>query len=527
MKKFIVLGLFGLLIMAFSATAYAQPKLEFKASGMMEATSFLYRNIAAGDVGGNIAQWPAAGFWTPWWGAANSGAWNRTNNYMEYRGVLRFDAIMGKELSGTVIFEMDSNRWGDQSVAGDNRNRTGFWTGDRNAVEIKNLYIDFALPYLGIPAPMTVRVGLQPLGARPHIFMTTDGMGVTGGIKFEPVLIGLTWAKAWEGRDATADDVNVYGVNINAKLGPVTPGFFAYNFNMDAYPLPNAANPTAYGTLPANNTANMWWLGFYLDGKLGPLNLNFDVVWDTGKVKAKDQAINGVILPFGTRDVKYNGWATQLKLEYPWEKFNFGGVFMYASGADLRKTGFSGLPGQAVGDAAGAPPGTLARKVGSYVIPPGSEEWAAWGESMILGSNYITATATPLGMYPTLAQYGTNMERGTIGGTWILKAFAGFKPISWYKVTFQGMYIGDTTRHGNTLSIARRPNGVYRDDNTIGWELDLIQDIQIYNNLKWSIGLGYLFAGKALDLWESPGGNIRNVGPKDPWILATKLRYDF
>jgi hypothetical protein len=527
MKKFIVLGLFGLLIMAFSATAYTQPKLEFKASGALEATSWLYRNVACGDAGQNITSWwaaagnPSVGFWPkdPAFAAATWGAYNRTNSYMEYRGILRFDAIMGKELSGTVIFEMDSNRWGDQSVAGDNRNRTGFWTGDRNSVEIKNLYIDFALPYLGIPAPMTVRVGLQPLGVRPHMFMITDGMGVTSGIKFDPVLIGLTWAKAWEGLDARADDVNIYGFNINAKIGPVTPGFFAYNFNMDSYPIPNGANPTAYGTYNAPTSANMWWLGLYLDGKLGPLNLNFDVVWDTGSVKPRDG-----VFGFAVPNVKYSGWATQFKLEYPWEKFNFGGLFMYASGADQRKTSRNGLPGTAVADGAGAP-GAITRKVGSYVIPPGSEEWAAWGESLILSNNYITATATPVGMWPSLTQYGTQMTRGAIGGTWVLKFFAGFKPISWYKVTFQGMYIGDTTSHGNTLGDAvKSGTAILRDDKTIGWELDLIQDIQIYNNLKWSIGLGYMFAGKALDQW---GPNVINDSPKNPWILATKLRYDF
>jgi hypothetical protein len=526
MKKFIVLGLFGLLIMAFSATAYAQPKLEFKVSGYMEATSWLYRNITSGD--GFITTFfpgpaavPGGGMWPKELGSpvANWGAWDRTNSYMEYRGILRFDAIMGKELSGTVIFEMDSNRWGDQSVAGDNRNRVGFWTADRNAVEIKNLYIDFGLPYFGIPVPMTVRVGAQSLGIRPHIFMITDGMGVTGGIKVDPVMIGLTWAKPWEGRDATSDDADVYGGSINAKLGPVTPGFFAYNFNMNAYPFPNSANPTAYGVLPANNTANMWWLGLFLDGKLGPLNLNFDVVWDTGKVKAKDNWNNVA------RDVKYNGWALQTKIQYPWEKFNFGGLFTYASGADQRKTSGRGLPNDLVADQGGAP-GVRTTKVGSYVIPPGSEEWAAWGESMILSNNYITATATPLGMWPSLTNYPTAMTRGAIGGTWIAKLFGSFAATPWYKVTFQGMYIGDTTKHGNTLGNAVRPTGVLRDDKTIGWELDLINDINIYNNLTWSIGFGWLFAGKALDQ-VGHVAPIRNYSPDDPWILATKLKYSF
>ena len=44
MKKFIVLTLFGLLIMAFSATVYAQ-KLDFKASGFIDAQSEYWVNV--------------------------------------------------------------------------------------------------------------------------------------------------------------------------------------------------------------------------------------------------------------------------------------------------------------------------------------------------------------------------------------------------------------------------------------------------------------------------------------------------
>ncbi len=512
MKKFIVLGLIGLMVMAFSATVYAQPKLEFKGSGALEATSFLYRNIVGGT--GAITTFMAAPFFPSTFATASSGAWNRTNNYMEYRGVLRFDAIMGKELSGTFVFEIDSSRWGDDAgsaTAGSlQRGKAGFWTADRSAVEVKNMYIDVGLPYFGIPVPMTARVGLQPLGMRPHIFMITDGMGITSGIKIDPVTVGLYWAKAVEGKDASADDVDVYGVSVAAKLGTITAGGYVFNFNMNTYPF-NAVSST-YGVTPPYE-ANFWWLGIYMDGKLGPVNLNFDFVYDTGKVDAR---LNPAI-----HNVKYRGWATQLKADFPWEKFNFGLVGMYASGADLRKTSTTGLPGEAVADGAG-----VSTKVGSYVIPPGSEEWAAWGESMILSNNFITATALPLGMWPTLGTYPNQVTRGAIGGTWIAKLYGSVKATPWYKVTLQGLYIGDTTKHGNTLGDARKTSLRRRDDSSIGWELDLINEIQIYKNLKWSVGAGILFAGDALDQF---GGSVaaRAESPKDPWIIATKLRYDF
>jgi hypothetical protein len=342
------------------------------------------------------------------------------------------------------------------------------------------------------------------------MFMITDGTGITGGIKIDPVTIGLYWAKALEGKDATADDADVYGLSLQAKIGTITAGGYAFNFNMNTYPLTSVQS--VYTATPANE-ADFWWLGLFMDGKLGPVNLNFDFVYDTGKVEKR--------LSPATHDVKYSGWATQLKVDFPWEKFNFGVLGMYATGADLNKTSNAGLPGDTTGN------GAKATKVGSYVIPPGSEEWAAWGESMVFSNNFVTATALPLGMWPSLGTYPGQVTRGAIGGTWIAKLYASVKATPWYKVTLQGLYIGDTTKNGNTLGDARNASGHLRDDKTIGWEFDLINEIQIYKNLKWSVGAGILFAGDALDQY---GGNVPCApaeSPKNPWILATKLRYDF
>ncbi|MDI7258713.1 MAG: hypothetical protein QME90_02200 [Thermodesulfobacteriota bacterium] len=509
MKKFLVFSLAGLLIMAFSSIVYAQ-KLDFRASGSLEAVSALYQNIPYGD--SNIyTKWPTALLGAfrpnePGVSAADSGAYDRTNSYLMYRGSLKFDAVMGKEMSGTIMFELDSMRWGDPSGTS---GRMGYWTADRAGVEIKNVYIDFGVP--AIPVPMTMRVGLQPIGVRPGMFMITDGMGITGGIKVDPVLIAPIYAKALEGKDASSDDVDVYGLHVNAKVATFTVGGYGVNFNMNTYPLTGTGSTLAYGVRP-DYKADMWWLGAYADGKLGPLLLNFDFVYDTGEVERRTGA--------PVKDVDYRGWATRLKVNYPWQKLNFGGTFMYASGADQKKTNSTGLPGPST------PWGTTTKKVGSYVTPPGSEQWAACQESLVVYGHSITASALPTGMFPHPAvTYGTNLTRGAIGGTWFAKVFAGFQATPWYKVNLEALYIGDTTKNGNTLGDAVKATGQPRDDKTIGWEINLINEIGIYKNLKWNIGLGVLFAGDALD--QRIGSTNLNDSPKNPWIIATKLRYTF
>jgi hypothetical protein len=91
------------------------------------------------------------------------------------------------------------------------------------------------------------------------------------------------------------------------------------------------------------------------------------------------------------------------------------------------------------------------------------------------------------------------------------------------------MYIGDTTKNGNTLGNAVTYAGTPRNDSSIGWEFNLINDIQIYKNLQFRAGAGYLFAGNAFDQVDLRPGHLpnTNVSPNNPWAIVTKLLYVF
>ncbi|MGZ3569465.1 MAG: hypothetical protein ACXU9W_11830, partial [Thermodesulfobacteriota bacterium] len=185
MKKLTVLFLAGLLILAFGITAYAQaPKLEFRASGFIDTQTFFGENVPQylNNPQANQAFWGTAfGLGIPdFYGQvnpnfqygkastpANTGAgaggvgFNKIDSHWESRAHLKFDAIMGPNLSGTIFFEMDTFQYGAQAFSGfpgigREANAFGSWTTDRVAVEIKNIYIDVGLPYFGIPVPITV-----------------------------------------------------------------------------------------------------------------------------------------------------------------------------------------------------------------------------------------------------------------------------------------------------------------------------------------------------------------------------------
>jgi hypothetical protein len=546
MKKFLVLSLFGLMIIAISGMAHAQ-KLDFKVSGYISTTSYLTRNTpnAVPFGGGDNFGGTTDGILTPFpqpfrppspgVSTAQAGAWNRTNSYLQSRAFFNFDMVMSKELSGRLSLEIDALQWGGfggatgVGAAGgriSDRNNMGFWTGDRAAVEVKNAYVTAGLPYIGIPAPMTVNVGLIPFGVRPWVFAYTDATGITGAIKLDPVTIAPMWAKAVEGKNFTADDVNAYGLHVNAKVGTFTVGGYGVNYNMNTYPLSRATTTVGIGPTQNSFMADFWWWGAYADGKLGPFDVQWDFVYDRGEVETRTTNSAAAV---GDRDVEYRGWITRGKINYPWERFNFGASGAYTRGADLKKTSNSGLPGTEV-SGFGPGSGVTTSKVTSYVAPPGAEN-PGGNDDLIVYGHFITAEASPLSYSPGPGIYPNQVHRGPYGGTWFAKLFAGFKATPWYKINLEGLYIGDTSKNGNTFGDAvKRGTTIRRDDKRIGWELNLINEINIYKNLKWDIGLGYLWAGPALDqAVRSAAGAIQgfNKSPDNPWVLITKLRYTF
>ena len=75
-----------------------------------------------------------------------------------------------------------------------------------------------------------------------------------------------------------------------------------------------------------------------------------------------------------------------------------------------------------------------------------------------------------------------------------------YKVTPWYKVTLQGLYIGDTTAHGNTFGNALNSRGQLRNDQTIGIEFDMLNEFEIYKNLTFKLFGGYMFAGDAMNM---------------------------
>jgi hypothetical protein len=552
MKKFLVFASVGLLSLALAVTGYAQPKLEFSITGRVDVEGTWGRNNPANDAASGLYAFQSSGpanggayiyqntaGQIAAFGSQKGGALDKGTSWYDSRATLIFNAAMGKEASGTVIFEIDANPWGPGQGATaysiSERNNSGFWTADRSSVEVKNAYLDFAIP--AMPIPTTVRAGVQPLAVRPLFFVYTDGPGVSVGLKADPFTINPFWFKAVEGKYWSSDDVDVYGAQLSTRISKFTIGGYGVYYNMDSYPLfksssvtlPNGDQVGIASNIPGNSfTANFWWLGLYADGQAGPVNVNFDFLYDYGSVTARaNQAIAAA------QDVDYKGWRVRGKIDYPWEKFNFGFIGAYGSGADQKDTSTSGLPGSNAGYYANRtnPAAVKTTKVSASVVPPGSESGVMFGESVVF---YSAAMMRYTGWSAQLNNF--QVHPGGLGGSWFAKLYSSYKPTPDFKVTVQGLYIGDTTKHGNTIGNALEGGGaggpVPRDDSEIGWEFDLITELQLSKNVKWTTGLGYMLPGDAMDFSRrGPGtastASFSNTDIDKPWALMTRVQFDW
>jgi hypothetical protein len=428
---------------------------------------------------------------------------------MDTRFRLKFSAKANDYATGVIYFEGDSTRWGEVAGAGAQRNQAGQWNADRAAVELKQFYIDFKIPGLSDFAPTTLRAGVQGFALRSHALLFADGAGVELNSTTGPVKHSWYWYKPAEGNDWNADDTDVYGVRVWVPdMLPVTPGAYIMYWNSNNYPIRSA--------LPATNNSNadLFWIGGYVDGKIGPVAIKSDLIYSGGDIEARggnpvqqDTDIGGFM---GFIDACASIPMGEMAIDV-------GGTFMYATGNDVR-------------DATRAAPADL--DFDAFLVPPGSEEPYIGDWSIVFYASRVND-----GVRISNLASGTAAALGKAGGTWFGKLYAGVKPLDWMKIKLYAMYIGDTTDRGNTIgNAASTVNAAgpvtFSDDSDIGIEVGAYVDFNIYKNLTYSIGAGYLFAGDALDTFD-PAGTIisfpvpTNTEPDDPWAVVSQLIFKF
>jgi hypothetical protein len=475
MKKILTLAAVIVFVFTLAAATYAA---EWKASGFVRVRTTVH--MGTGDPGAP---------------RATSDRYENTEAWMDSRFRLKMDLVASEDLKGVIYFEGDSTRWGEARPPGAQRNRAGGWGASRSdaaAVELKQFYIDFNVPGLSDTVPTNVRVGQQWLAIRSHVFQGADGATIRVFVNPGPVRVYLNWSKVWEGTDWQYDDADLYSTRVVLALPdfPVLPGMFFAYLNDNDYPA-GAGN---------RDDGEFFWLGFNVDGKIGPVAIKTDFIYFDGEVELGS---GNPAVGLGAGDADYGGWLVYADANVAIGPATVGGTFMYGTGDDAN-------------DTAKAKP-----EFDAYHIPPGSEANPALGTVFFSGTVHDGINIAHFGRAS-----GAAVQQRKFGGLWTVKGYGSFKPLDWLKVTGYAMYIGDTTDDGNTIGNAvdaTEASGL-EDESDIGIEIGAIADLSIYKNLTYSMAVGYLFAGDALDTVDSLG---LNDSPDDPWAIVSMLIYKF
>jgi hypothetical protein len=407
---------------------------------------------------------------------------------------------------------MISSRWGESGV-GDvtplgNWYRVGQDDSGVLGVLINEAYIDFRVPP---KLPVWLRIGVQPFVIRPWIVVQSTGAGITGRVMIDPIKLSINagWAKKWEGYDWDCDDVDAFMVDMAMPIGPVRVGGFMWYENHGLYGGTLAASPTGfpvnYPDSGGRDQADIYWVGLYADGKIGPVGLQFDWVYAGGDIDYDADWWATLALPL-PQDQDIRAWVLRGVVDVsPMDRLKVGIGALYATGEDMSTNDIEQF-----------------RSVSGYELFGRQQGCPALQDFLLL-------TDGIMGAVPCRGP-GVGFIGGPnyIGGFWYVRGFADFMATDWLRLVANFGWIGDTNDDSNRAGSAREaPFGPanLRDDDDVGFEMDFAFNIQLYKNLQWGVGFGYLFAGDALDQWKTTTGT--NETPSDPWALTSAILYTF
>ena len=347
MKKLVTLLLAAGLIMGSFSTAKA---VDFKLSGWWwMAYDYAYGgNFMSKDRNGKkLASSRQQG---PHLAKDNFEAWNRL--------MFKLDAVASESLSGTLMFEIGDQMWGEAASG-------GALGADGTVVEVKNAYIDWIVPQTALKLRMGIQGIVMPSFTFENNVLIDDVAAVTASYKFnDTVSLTAFWARPYNDnytRDAGKGLHNATNLNDNmdvfAFMLPMRfEGIHVTPWAMVAGVGPNVAaltssNTHTISTNPPmiNAQAGQSW-GQYTSGMLPAafsagndrFNKNYATAWwggITGQVTAADPwrfawDVNYGHMSGNREYLDRHGWYANALIEY---KLDWGtpGIYgWYSSGDD-------------------------------------------------------------------------------------------------------------------------------------------------------------------------------------------------
>jgi hypothetical protein len=447
MKRFWLILLSLGLIIAFSTSAFA---LDVKFSG-----SFYVAGIYL-DKTNLVKPGPGA-----------SDVNNPSTAFYFQRLRLQTDFVVSPGLTLITRFDALERAWGAP------RSSTGTTLAvDSAGTTAENENIAFDWTYIDYVSPIgTFDVGYMNYGSTGTIF--GNNSTPQGRIKYSytigPATINAALSKIKEqsltaknpGVTTTDADQDVYHLEGVYKwkdgLAGLNVNYYRY---ADTRPAPN------------NYKLNYFLFTPYAIAKIGPVALQAELNYATGKTKQYDDASLGT-------DITLENWSGWIDATATFGPIYFGGTFAYVSGDDL----------------------TTTNKSEGGTINGGRD----WNPCLIL-FNYYDRTY----WVGALPGNGTSTNSGPMTNAWFYQGRVGFTPTAALDIMASVSY-----------SYADQKPTTAWLNKTYGWEVDVIGTYKITNNLSYMLGFGYFLTG---DYFK---GAVLNSEVRDDYMVINKLTLTF
>lgn len=278
------------------------------------------------------------------------GRWNEDQFEAKTRVRLQLNAVASENLSGTVYFEIGAMQWG-------RANRGGALGADgTNVVKIKHSYLDWTLPDTAVHSRMGIqRIFLPDFVTEASQVFDADVAGVTVSVPFnDSISLTAFWARLfndnWDGGNRSnpagyLDNADIFGLTLPLRFDGfrLTPWAMLGTFGRNAFRTHNTANTASwyYG----NDGSTDYGLGLspsaYADDGKENVFPHATAFWAglTGEFTAADPfrlawSFNYGAVDTGEDALNRRGWYASLLAEY---KFDWGtpGIYgWYSSGDD-------------------------------------------------------------------------------------------------------------------------------------------------------------------------------------------------
>jgi len=221
----------------------------------------------------------------------------------------------------------------------------------------------------------------------------------------------------------------------------------------------------------ANNKKVYFLFTPYAIAKIGPVDIQAELNYATGKYKQYDNAIDG-------SDVTLQNISGWIDATVTFNPVYFGATFAYVSGDD---------------------PNTTDKQEGGTLN--GGQDW----NPCLIMFNYYDRTY----WVSVLNGYNSTTNAGPMSNAWFGQGRVGVKPLAALDIMASLSY----------AKADQKPAGVLND--LYGWEVDVTGTYKITNNLSYMLGVGYWFVG---DYYK--GNNNANSLNND-YMLINKLTLTF